>query len=808
MNTPPDISEELQKAVERNGNRYIAELREWYFAPVSIKKPWKWCEEEIILNTPFARRQRVDFTGREFWKEPIDDIDDPEVIYQTKCMGTGAGKTTIDMLQLLWAFRHEPFSGIGVFPAKDGPGGATAFNNGSMIPTIEETPCFQKQIPTGERRHDFTGQKLVFAGNNFDWAGANSAAQLGNKRCRIVNLQEQDKYKENLGREAGADYLAGERTKGMSGIKIIRGSTPSLEEFGIWPHLMKSDLRRRFLNCPICNSDLMSKSKRFVLVKDRQFTVLPTKMPDGSEIPLAEFRWDKEAKRKDGSWDMDRVIHSARFECPHCGGHIQDKHRIWTDKNGLWVPTRKGDIYHRGYHLPTFYTPLVNDKYGSVEFASTFGGMAQKFLKACDSMNGVSGYINSDLAEVNAAQDKQSGSIEISSKPISQPDWVPILTADFHKNHPYIWFVVRRWCAFKIRPSFETQISKEEFYKVISTPENKDSKENIEKILDGFHAAWPLFVELMRFASLNNSDPVTQFLIGQNIVGEKLVNFYNEKKVKTAEEFRAALYEAMKARTPKGGDSELVAAGNLDTSGQRLWDDLKEVAARFEVGKGMSIPNRCVGVDCGYAEKFDREVLRHCFESATEYNYYDPTISTIPIFYDSAPHRMCLTNAKNSWYAIRGVPVFKPLGKGKINHEIGLEVGDPFYGSAEAGTRVVEILNIPTGKFWMSKEDIRNGRTRHAYTISPDVSWYPKIGKPDGSSSNESLYRAEDYFKQVNEQYYNEEKGIVMPKHSRGGTSSRLHPYHLDDCETYQVGIATKHGFFQTEIPTTDEEKK
>lgn len=322
--------------------------------------------------------------------------------------------------------------------------------------------------------------------------------------------------------------------------------------------------------------------------------------------------------------------------------------------------------------------------------------------------------------------------------------------------------------------------------------------------MDGSVAAWPVFSELMRFASLSDSDPVTQFLLGKNITGEKLLNFYNEKKFKTAEEFRAAIYDAMKIRAPKGGDSELVAAGNLDTSGQRLWDDLKEISARFEVGKGMAIPNRCVGVDCGYAEKFDREVLRRCFESATEYNFYDPTITSIPVFHDFAPHRMCLTNAKDSWYAIRGVPVMKPLGKGKINHEIGLSVSDPFYGSAEAGTRVLETLEIPTGLFWLRKEDIRNGRTKHAYTISPDVSWYPKIGRPDGTSTDESLYRAEDYFKQVNEQYYNEEKGIVMPKHSRGGTSSRLHPYHLDDCEVYNVGIATKHGFFQNETKLVD----
>src|SRR6185312_15999725 len=78
-------------------------------------------------------------------------------------------------------------------------------------------------------------------------------------------------------------------------------------------------------------------SKRFVLVKDAQFTVLPTKMPDGAAIAFAELRWDKQAKRRDGSWDYDRVVRSARFECPHCGGHITDNHRLCLDRTRLRI---------------------------------------------------------------------------------------------------------------------------------------------------------------------------------------------------------------------------------------------------------------------------------------------------------------------------------------------------------------------------------------------------------------------------------------------------------------------------------------
>src|ERR1017187_818641 len=114
MNVPPEISDDLKKVVARNCRRYVAELRDWFFASAAIVKPSQWCEDFVYLKTPGTNNiaVRVDFTGRECWREIIDDIDDPLVTYQKKCWGTGTGKTTTDQLELMWAFRHEPFSGL------------------------------------------------------------------------------------------------------------------------------------------------------------------------------------------------------------------------------------------------------------------------------------------------------------------------------------------------------------------------------------------------------------------------------------------------------------------------------------------------------------------------------------------------------------------------------------------------------------------------------------------------------------------------------------------------------------------------
>jgi phage terminase large subunit GpA-like protein len=70
--------------------------------------------------------------------------------------------------------------------------------------------------------------------------------------------------------------------------------------------------------------------ERVVLAWSKEYTVLPK---TGAEAYVV---WDKEAKRGDGSWDLDRVERSARFRCPHCAGDILDAHKTWMNRNGIW----------------------------------------------------------------------------------------------------------------------------------------------------------------------------------------------------------------------------------------------------------------------------------------------------------------------------------------------------------------------------------------------------------------------------------------------------------------------------------------
>lgn len=827
---------DIVATIRRNDRRFALDLLDWFTRQPPSDAPFDWLCAHARIHTPTVRGP-FDPVGREYMRDPINDINDESVRTQTCCWGTGGGKTMKNIGQALWAFQHDPFSGLYVMPSKEGEGGARQFNNGSMIKSIEATPCFADQIPRGADRHKFSGLHLDLGANNLGFVGANSSAQIAAKRCRIIWLDEQDKYKEKLGREAGADYLAGERLKSVANSKLLRQSTPTLEDAGIWPHLMASDLRRRLLPCPHCNAAVAGRSAPlagpgwFLLVWSEEYTVLPTKMPDGTLLPLAKMVWDRQAKRPDGEWDIDRVVRSARFECPHCHQHLRDEHRIWMDRHGLWLPTRQS-LDHRGYHLPSWYAPIPLDKNGQPDFKATYGGMAKKFLEAKSSGQGMAGWINSDAAEVNAHQDTAS-KIELNTTPVSQPDWVSVLTADFHKTAPYIWFVVRKWCAFKLLPPFPIEnglptIQGIPLPQILEQPGNEQARANCEILLGAApastaaNAAWHVIGELMRFDSGTGRSPLVDFLIAQRITGPKLVQFYRELAGANTHDFRKLIHQEMarvagapdggrSARPPRGGDSELVACGNLETSGQRLWEDLRDLETEFKVGQGLPIDRRCTFIDCGYQEEFDAEVLQQCYERADHFKWYDPTSPKhAPLFHGFWPkgqaaspsrHAYCQPCPVDGWLPLRGIPTNRPQGDGKISRDISLRVADPFNGTADAGRRVIEVLNVPQGLFWFRKQDLLQRRTKNTWGISPQVSLFPKNYGADGTRLEESRFRLEDYQRQMNVQFYNETTKKVEPRGGRGGSQNRRNPYHLDDCETYQVAAAEYLEFF--EVNTT-----
>jgi hypothetical protein len=770
--------------------------------PRSVERVSDWCAANLRFNEPECTGP-FSFAGREYLREPLDNWGEDGVTDQTTCWGTRLGKTRVLYGGLAWTLANQNVRALYVKPKAKGTAGAEDDARTRFIPMIRSTQKLAALIPAGNRRHDFKTAQQILGGSIVDWTGSNAVSSLASNPCRVVIQDECDKFGTTRKRdedgnvvEADASSLADERCKEFSNPKRFKASTPTRTSGLIWQSLLKSDLRRYFVPCPHCNPEAINvadaKTGWVVFAWSKEYTMLAL---TGCE---AWVKWDQSAKGVDGEWDYKKVESTAHAECPHCRGVILDTHKGWMVEHGHWRATQVGLPGHRGYHLPSMY---------AAHQQCNFGKMAVRFLKAVDSVDGPRGFINSDLAEVHANQEQGSNRIEISTRPLAQVDWVAQLTGDYQKNWPYLWFVVRKWCAFKLLPPFDPK----ELIMALNRPENETAKLLCDKLVAGQGVTWPAVAELVRFDSRTGKSPVVEFLITQGIVGEKLLKLFVEDAKSDTMEFRRVIYRELSLhesggkdpvliKAPRGGDSELIAAGHCALSGEYVWDELKDIAKQFEIGKGMTIPNRCVAVDCGYAEKFNREVLRKCHESASEYKFYDPMSNNRPaVFYQNPIHRYCLPCARDGWFAIKGYPMNKRWTHGGMKNEFNVNIEDPFYGTQGAGTAVVEVLEIPSGLFWIRKDELRRKRRNFAYSVSPRVEWFPKITHPDGTVGERSNFKLEDYERQLNEQFYDDRNAQVKTRHGRGGSQSRAHPYHLDDCETYQVALAMYNEFFETE---------
>jgi len=782
-----DSLAELDAGMRERDFDYARELADRLLAPLPNQRPSQWAIENIIFDEPEIKGPFT-LEGRHYTEEPIDNIDDDSVRKETYCWGTGNGKTIVNMVKAGWAFENEPFRGLWVMPAKEGEGGARQFNNTRMSKMVRASRCFQNKIPSGAERHKFSGLRLEFAGNILGFVGSNSPGQVGANRCRLVFKDETDKFKSFLTRdpitgeykESGANYLADERTKQVPRSKKMGSSTPTTESGIIWKDLMSSDLRRRFLPCPHCGRHHPS-SKRFVLVKDAQFTVLPTKMPDGAAIAFAELRWDKQAKRRDGSWDYDRVVRSARFECPHCGGHITDNHRLWLDQNGVWIPTNPAVRDHRGYHLPSFYAPWTGRDY-----ESSWGGMAKKFLEKLE-QNEVSGFINSDLAEVNAHQQHVDKTvIEISSdKP--QPTSV-IRTKTFSIDHqqlyPKFWYIVREWIASILRPA-RTAEQQTAFLKSLPS----DQKALVDKLAGSpgaaaVPAAAGVYSPHNILAQVQRTDhwpAIADWLIANTLTGKSLAQFFRE-------EFQSDLIRLLEfvakqkevnVNLGRQGDSQALEIGSADS-----WDELNEIQQRQRVA------NTDVIIDARFGERDNSEVFAECFRRCVPagFCYFMPIGAGGRFFPSPIPGGKPFALA--GWRPVMGFPEHKVWpNKDKIRLPYGLVIDDPYKGTIDARKYLHYVFQFDAQ--WALSE-LAKIRKKYAWELAHSVQF-------TGYDSKMGKVNLAEYNRHMKGYFWNSTLNCWDAPAKGGGSQSRARPNHLYDCEKNAAAYAVWKGIFRYE---------
>ena len=165
------------------------------------------------------------------------------------------------------------------------------------------------------------------------------------------------------------------------------------------------------------------------------------------------LKWDAKAKRKDKTWDLQRVYDSAHYVTPE-GTTIINQNRLKIAHTGKWVATNKRGLpWKRGRIANCFISPFRNGDFGEVAVAflqAKKAGFPQWRTFVYEYL-AEEWKLNVDETKASVIYDRQTeykrgksftetpGLVNIFAK----RRFVDFLTIDVQKTH--LWWLVRRW---------------------------------------------------------------------------------------------------------------------------------------------------------------------------------------------------------------------------------------------------------------------------------------------------------------------------------------------------------------------------
>ncbi len=325
------------------------------FKPRPRLNPWEWARDNVDYGrerryeTPFKKKFDPDFLP--FWKEPAACLTDPTVreIVVLKCSRAGASECVI-LNPMRYRVARDPLPMLYVGAQED-----------------LTRRYHDERILLGMRLSAETQEQLR--------QGSSVANIITFPDCNIVSL-----------------WPGGKSTAKQFGYADIYG-----DEVSTWPSYAADMLRKRagayryghivLVSSPDPQSDRSSdddpifmeyygdKEKGIGASDQRDWympdpkTGEPFKFEFGGKDQPWGIRWDQDAKRSDGSWDLKAVRDTAHYLTPH-GTEITNDAKTACVRRGWWVPENKNaDPAKRGYYASAPMTPFQSGDLGTIATA-------------------------------------------------------------------------------------------------------------------------------------------------------------------------------------------------------------------------------------------------------------------------------------------------------------------------------------------------------------------------------------------------------------------------------------------------------
>ncbi len=379
-----------------------------------------WCEQSIRLPGALSVSPRFTFSGREYLREIIDAVDDPQTTEVVFLAGTQTGKSEtiraivtsqgdVDRAPLMLA----------------GPDQVYAREQRDYIYSVcEASPTLADRVPELHARND-RGIDLAGAYCYLAWSG--STQRLSGRSCKIVLCSEADRWRSSLN-------LARQRTKAFWRSCVMFEGTPVGSSPALCDLYDASDKRTFRVPCPLCGE---YQELRFFPHRDG---------PHAGRGGVAGLTDDS------GNYLSPKAARDAARYCCVNGCLIESHHKGDMIRRGAWCPegcdvvdgqvvgTPSHDTRRRGYRLNSLYSPTIS-----------FGDAAEEWLTVRDSEDGKQSFFNDWLALRYSAHGRQAkwstlGARLQSSHPRGTvPAQAVFLTCGCDVQDSESYWIVRAW---------------------------------------------------------------------------------------------------------------------------------------------------------------------------------------------------------------------------------------------------------------------------------------------------------------------------------------------------------------------------
>jgi phage terminase large subunit GpA-like protein len=306
----------------------------------------KWADTYRILPSESSSEPGKYRTDRMPYLEEIayelsPESDTSEV---TVIKGTQLGFTELGN-NMLFCYAHlYPCPMLQILPTQDA---VRTHAISKLWPSVKAASVLNEKIREKKTKDGSSNTELLFSGGSIKLGWSNSASTFASNSRRVVICDDIDRWPLEI--EGGNPLtLAKNRTEGYpNNKKIYNNSSPAKKENSrIQPKYDNSSKALYTMKCPCCNEDIVFEKDGFKFEHDEEHQL------EGDVV----------------------------FICSKNGCIIEEhmKHEMMKKENGVrWVhefPDRK----HKGYRLPSYYSPFARWNEMFQDYLDAFKEMKQK----------------------------------------------------------------------------------------------------------------------------------------------------------------------------------------------------------------------------------------------------------------------------------------------------------------------------------------------------------------------------------------------------------------------------------------------